>query len=76
MEEVNRLKPTLSNALPGILQLGRKLVHLHADKLQELKATALSATADTIDERLAVGYAMLLWVTMKVQNACNITVAL
>ena len=75
MEEVNRLKPTLCNALPDILQLGRKLVNLHADKLQGLKATALSATADTIDERLAVGYAMLLWVTIKVQNVYSITVA-
>ena len=40
VEEGNSLKPTLCNALPDILQLGRKLVHLHADKLQGLRATA------------------------------------
>ena len=69
VEEVNRLKPTLCNALPALLRLGQKLVCRQAEELQSLKATALKATANTIDERLAVGYAMLLWVTVRVSCA-------
>lgn len=71
MEEVNSLKPTLNNALPAILNLGQRLVCLNPDELQGLKDAALKATADTIDERLAVGYAMLLWVTINVRKLCT-----
>ena len=34
--------------------------------LQELKKDIIEATAKTIDERLAVGYARLLWLTLQV----------
>ena len=71
VEEVNSLKPTLNNALPAILNLGQRLVCLNPDELQGLKDAALKATADTIDERLAVGYAMLLWVTINVRKLCT-----
>ena len=49
MEKVNRLKPTLINALPDILGMGQNLVCLKAEELQRLKGTALKATASTID---------------------------
>ena len=66
MEEVNRVKPQLFGAVRACLRMGHKMQLLPPSDLQQLKNDIIEATAKNIDERLAVGYARLLWLTLQV----------
>ena len=57
MEKVDNLKPKYTDQY--IFDLGQQLVCLNPDELQGLQVTVLQATANTIDERLAVAYTIL-----------------
>ena len=66
VEEVNRVKPELFGAVRACIRMGHKMEMLPPSDLQELKNDIIEATAKTIDERLAIGYARLLWLTLQV----------
>ena len=60
VREVGQLKPQLIAAVGELLQLGHKVQSLDPTDLTDTKAAVLAATAGTIDDRLSVGYALLL----------------
>ena len=66
VEKVNEMRPSLHRAVQGLLKMGHKLESLPPTKLDDLKTMVMQATGGTVDERLAVGYSRLLWLTKKV----------
>ena len=66
VREVAQLKPQLIAAVGELLKVGYRLQSLDPSDLADTKAAVLAATAGTIDERLSVGYALLLWITQEV----------
>ena len=72
VEEINTMKPKLFGALHSCLKMGHKLEVLPPSHLHPIKDFIMEATANTIDERLAVGYARLLWLTIQVYTGISL----
>ena len=68
---MNAMKPKLFGALHSTIKMGCRVEAFPPSDLHQFKEEVLEATARTIDERLAVGYARLLWLTLEVRNNVN-----
>ena len=64
----------MPSTVKELLAIGHKLIHCNPTDQSALKDFVLEATMHGIEERLAVGYARLLWITIEVSTCVPIVI--
>ena len=68
VQNVSNQMEQLPSTVRELLSIGHKIINTQPTDQEELKAFVIDATNNAIGERLAVGYARLLWITIEVLN--------
>ena len=68
VQNVSNQMEQLPSTVRELLSIGHKIINTQPTDQEELKAFVIDATNNAIEERLAVGYTRLLWITIEVLN--------